>query len=211
MRNAIIIVVIIGMIGWAIYGFIDKQSNTALIDSNDAETTEVNDAEQVEVADGEGEVKKEKMSTAGAPQQMGFEPGEEAPDFELETMDGEPAKLSDYRGQKVLLNFWATWCPPCRDEIPDMQAFHEDYGDDVAVLAVNLTSEEASVNNVASFLEEFGAEFTVLKDVDTSVAIAYGAMALPTTYIIDRDGMIYNKAIGPLTYGDMVEVFGHIE
>src|SRR5699024_5531689 len=136
LRNAIIIVVIIGMIGWAIYGFIDKQSNTALIDSNDAETTEVNDAEQVEVADGEGEVKKEKMSTAGAPQQMGFEPGEEAPDFELETMDGEPAKLSDYRGQKVLLNFWATWCPPCRDEIPDMQAFHEDYGDDVAVLAV---------------------------------------------------------------------------
>lgn len=212
MRNTIIIVVILGMIGWAVYGFIDKQSNTALIDSNDAETTETNEAsEQVEVADGEGKVTKEKMTTADDPQQVGFEPGEEAPDFELETMDGEPAKLSDYRGQKVMLNFWATWCPPCRDEIPDMQAFHEDYGEDVAVLAVNLTNEEASVNNVASFLEEFGVEFTVLKDVDTSVAIAYGAMALPTTYIIDRDGMIYNKAIGPLTYGDMVEVFGHIE
>src|SRR5699024_1639439 len=176
------------------------------------ETTDLNESKTAENAEDDGEVKKEKMVTAADdPHQIGFNQGDEAPDFELETMDGEPAKLSDFRGQKVMLNFWATWCPPCRDEIPDMQAFHEDHGDDVAVLAVNLASEETSVNNVASFLEEYGVEFTVLKDVDTSVAIAYGAMALPTTYIIDRDGMVFNKAIGPLTYGDMVEVFGHIE
>src|SRR5699024_12337084 len=84
LRNATIIVVIIGMIGWAIYGFIDKQSNTALIDSNDAEKTEVNEAEQVEVADGEGEVKKEKMYTADAQQERGQETEEEAHDDEIQ-------------------------------------------------------------------------------------------------------------------------------
>lgn len=212
MRNFIIIAVIVGMIGWAVYGFIDKQSNTALIDSNDTATNETKDNEQVEIANGDGEVKKEKMVTAQPdPHQIGFNQGDEAPDFELETMDGEPAKLSDFRGKKVLLNFWATWCPPCRDEIPDMQAFHEDHGEDVAVLAVNVTSQEASINNIESFLDEYGVGFTVLKDIDQSVTDGYGARALPTTYIIDRDGKVFNKAIGPLTYADMLNVFEQIE
>jgi len=198
------------MIGWAVYSFVDKSSQTSLIENNETEeSANSNEASKdTEVS----EVKKEKMTTSsGAPNMNNLDQGEQAPDFELETMDGEKVKLSDYRGQKVMLNFWATWCPPCRDEIPDMQAFHEDHGDDVTILAVNLTSEEASINNVSSFLEEYGVDFTVLKDVDTSVAIAYQAMALPTTYIIDREGLVFNKAVGPLAYEDMVEVFSHME
>src|SRR5699024_12283205 len=63
--------------------------------------------------------------------EVGIEKGDLAPDFELETLDGETVKLSDFRGQKVLLNFWATWCPPCRAEMPDMQKFHEENEDAV--------------------------------------------------------------------------------
>src|SRR5690606_33071951 len=68
---------------------------------------------------------------------VGIQPGEIAPDFELETLDGAVVKLSELKGEKVILNFWATWCPPCKEEMPEMQEFYDKYGDDINVIAVN--------------------------------------------------------------------------
>src|SRR5690625_1953509 len=100
------------MAGWAIYDFIIKEdAESAMIDESSTQT------------DGENTTDAE----------FGLERGNLAPDFELETLDGETAKLSDFRGKPVLLNFWATWCPPCRAEMPDMQKFYEDK--DVVILA----------------------------------------------------------------------------
>lgn len=137
---------------------------------------------------------------------VGIEKGDLAPDFELETLHGEMVKLSDYKGEKVLLNFWATWCPPCRVEIPDIQKYHED-NDDVVILAVNLLESENSPRNVTSFVEEYGMTFEVLSDKNSVVATTFEAYSLPTSYLIDSDGIIQNKVVGPLNYEAMVREF----
>lgn len=136
----------------------------------------------------------------------GLEAGNEAPDFELKTMNGETVKLSDYRGEKVLLNFWATWCPPCREEIPDMQKYHEEV-DDGVILAVNLFESEQSMEQIENFLDEYGVTFQVLMDEDTDVSGMYKAYALPTSYFINSDGTVHVKAIGAINYDILVEQF----
>src|SRR5690625_4831974 len=85
----------------------------------------------------------------------GIEEGELAPDFVLETLEGEPVKLSDDHGKKVILNFWATWCGPCRQEMPAMQEFYDDYADEVEILAVNVTDSEKTIDDVQDFIDEF--------------------------------------------------------
>lgn len=140
---------------------------------------------------------------------VGTEKGDLAPDFELETMDGETVKLSDFRGQKVMLNFWASWCPPCRAEMPDIQKFHEN--EDGVIVSVNLTETENSIRNVESFIEEYELTFPVLVDEKTQVGNRYNAQALPTSYLINTKGEIHNIAIGPLNYDQMVEAFDQME
>lgn len=136
----------------------------------------------------------------------GVEVGNVAPDFELQTLEGETVKLSDFRGEKVFLNFWASWCGPCRSEMPDMQKFHEEH-DDVTILAVNLTQTETKPENVDEFLEEFDITFPILKDENSDVATMYNVQALPTSYLIDSEGKIEHVAVGALNYESMVDHF----
>lgn len=140
---------------------------------------------------------------------VGLEQGNLAPDFELETMDGETVKLSDFRGEKVMLNFWASWCPPCRAEMPDIQKFHEK--NDGVIVSVNLTETENSMRNVDEFVDEFDLTFDILKDEDTSVGNRYKAQALPTSYMINSKGEIHNIAVGPVNYDTLVEVFDEMD
>jgi len=119
-------------------------------------------------------------------------------------------KLSDFQGEKALLNFWATWCPPCRAEMPDMQKFHEE-DEDAVILAVNLSETENSERNVEDFLEEHGITFQIPLDETSQIATTYGAQALPTSYLINTDGTIHNKAVGPLNYDLMVESFDEMD
>lgn len=90
----------------------------------------------------------------------GLKIGAKAPNFSLKTLDGKQVELSDYEGKKVMLNFWATWCPPCKKEMPDMEKYTQQAGDDVVVLAVNIDPE----NDVQAFVEDNGITFTIPLD-----------------------------------------------
>ncbi|HFD78779.1 MAG TPA: TlpA family protein disulfide reductase [Gammaproteobacteria bacterium] len=119
-----------------------------------------------------------------------------APDFRLKDMDGEEHALSDYRGKVVMLNFWATWCPPCRREMPSMEAVYQSFkGQDFVVLAVN---EWESEDHVFAFMGQLPVDpsFPILFDTDSKVAPLFGVKGLPTTVLIDRRGRIVYRAVG---------------
>ena len=120
-----------------------------------------------------------------------------APDFELPTLDGRKVKLSDFRGQAVLLNFWATWCSPCKIEMPWFVEVQKQYGKDgLVVLGVAMDDTEST--KIAEFAHEMGVNYPVLLGTD-KVSDDYGDVrALPTTFYIDRNGVIVAKAVGLL-------------
>jgi peroxiredoxin len=122
--------------------------------------------------------------------------GAPAPDFTLSTPAGESIRLSDLRGQAVLINLWATWCPPCRQEMPAIQRIYRDYRDQgFVVLAVNTTSQDDPFN-IAPFVERYGLTFPVLLDETGEVSAAYNLRSLPTSYFIARDGTIRDVVVG---------------
>lgn len=131
----------------------------------------------------------------------GLRIGVKAPDFELENLSGEKVKLSDYRGKKVILNFWATWCPPCKKEMPAMEKFYQKAGDDVEILAVNIDPQY----NVKEFTDKLGITFPILLDKKDEVNSAYSVMTIPTTYFINEEGLITNKYLTSMTEDIMKE------
>jgi cytochrome c biogenesis protein CcmG, thiol:disulfide interchange protein DsbE len=137
---------------------------------------------------------KSGASTAGkipAPQQ-----GFLAPDFELKTTTGETIKLSNLRGQAVLVNLWATWCPPCRAEMPAIEKIYNEYKDKgLVILAVNMTYQD-TFSNIAPFVDEYGLTFPILLDKTGSVGPAYQLRSLPSSFFIGRDGIISEVVIG---------------
>lgn len=121
-----------------------------------------------------------------------------APDFTLTDLEGKTVRLSDLRGQPVYLNFWATWCPPCREEMPDIQQVFTEKGQQVRFLAVNLTGTEKSVQGVREFLSAGGYTFPVLLDEDNAVAEQYQVRAIPTSIFIDAAGVITYRYSGAM-------------
>ena len=118
----------------------------------------------------------------------------EAVDFELEDLDGKKRSLSSYRGNVVLLNFWATWCGPCRIEMPSMQRVYDDLKDEgFEIVAVDIREDRKLVKK---FVKENGYSFPILLDKSGKVASAYGARSIPTTYIIDREGYVVGRTVG---------------
>jgi cytochrome c biogenesis protein CcmG/thiol:disulfide interchange protein DsbE len=131
------------------------------------------------------------------------EVGDKAPDFTLEDMDGNMVSLSDYRGQFVIVNFFASWCPPCRQEAPELQAFEEQYGDQVKLLIIDRAEPKVKVQE---FIEEFGSTSTYLLDYNDSMAKPYGVIGQPETFFIDEQGVIRFHHIGPMNQEFMVEI-----
>lgn len=126
-----------------------------------------------------------------------------APDFVLTDQYGETHTLSDYQGKTIFLNFWATWCGPCRLELPDIQVLYEDNGEnqnDLVVLGVICpdVGQEGSAEDIAAFLEENGLSYPVLMDEGGAVTAAYGISAYPTTFMIDTDGNAFGYVVGAL-------------
>ena len=127
---------------------------------------------------------------------LGFEPArkEARVDFELAALDGSPRTLDDYAGSYVLLNFWATWCGPCRIEMPALERLHLELADGgLRVVGVDLGEETADVER---FVEETGITFEIVIDDDLSTGRLYAARSLPMTYILDPEGTIVARAIG---------------
>lgn len=140
-------------------------------------------------------------SQLGDLEKQGLKKGETAPDFTLATLEGQEMSLSDFRGKKVVLNFWASWCGPCRKEMPDMQKFYEAYKDkNVEVVAVNLTHFERKREHVDEFVEEYGLTFPIPLDVEKEQYDAYKVITIPTTYFLDENGVIKERHLGPMTY-----------
>jgi cytochrome c biogenesis protein CcmG, thiol:disulfide interchange protein DsbE len=119
-----------------------------------------------------------------------------APDFTLNTLDGTKVALSDLKGRVLLINVWATWCPPCRVEMPAIQAAYEQYHDQgFTVAAVNLQEEPSAV---ATFMREQQLTFPTLLDPDGNVSRAYQAVSLPSSFFVDRRGVIRAVYHGPM-------------
>lgn len=117
-----------------------------------------------------------------------------APDFTLPDIDGRDVRMSDLKGKVVLVNFWATWCPPCRAEIPSMErAWSKLKEGGIAMLAIHVGGD---TNNIWAFLSEFNVTFPVLIDKSSSVSKAWQTIGLPTTYIADGQGRKALRAIG---------------
>ena len=150
-----------------------------------------------------------RAATIGLLDELPLEVDQPAPDFFLRTLNGRSVRLSDYRGKTVVLNFWASWCPPCRREMPDFQTLWEERGpsgpDDLVILAVNLLPED-TIAAAEGFVDEFGLTFPILLDTSRGeVAQRYGVQALPATFFIDRDGIVRTTALGSV-FGHLLEV-----
>jgi cytochrome c biogenesis protein CcmG/thiol:disulfide interchange protein DsbE len=134
------------------------------------------------------------VSTSGkipAPQQ-----GFLAPDFELKTPEGKVVKLSDLRGQAVLVNLWATWCPPCRAEMQSIEKIYQEYKDrGFIVLAVNMTRQDTP-SAILPFADKLGLTFPILLDETGKVERVYQLRSLPSSFFIRRDGIINEVVIG---------------
>lgn len=119
-----------------------------------------------------------------------------APEFELASLDGGTYRLADLRGQAVLVNVWASWCIPCRTEMPDMQLIYEQYREQgFTILAVNATNQD-SIADAQTFVNENGLTFPILLDIDGEVGRLYQVSALPSSYFIYPDGTIAEVVIG---------------
>ncbi len=114
--------------------------------------------------------------------------GDRAPDFSLRTLDGTVVSLNQYRGKKVILNFWASWCPPCQAEMPDLQAYYAEYADEgFVIVAIDSGEGEADVR---AFVEQYGLTFPVWLDPGMDALYAFQNPDLPSSYVIDREGTV---------------------
>lgn len=124
-----------------------------------------------------------------------------APDFELSTLSGETVRLSSLRGKVVVLNFWATWCPPCRKEMPSMQRLHELMpADGFVLLAVNIEAQGRAT--AAEFVKTHHTDFTILFDETGQVRSSYGVAKYPETFIINPQGQVVEKVIGGINWSE---------
>lgn len=123
-------------------------------------------------------------------------PGMDAPDFTLQTLDGEDVTLSSLKGKVVLINFWASWCTPCREEMPEMQSVYDKYKDKgFVVLAVNLSEPAVTVR---SFAERVGVNFPVLLDMQSTTERLYRILPLPSSFFVDKEGVIRHTFEGQM-------------
>ena len=134
--------------------------------------------------------------------------GAEAPDFVASDLSGGERKLSDYRGKVVLVNIWATWCAPCREEMPSMERLYEDLKDpDFEILAVSVDARAGENDefgrpggDLRAFAKEMGLTFPILHDPEGRIQRTYQTTGVPETFLIGRDGIIYKKVAGGTTW-----------
>lgn len=186
-------------------------SNGPAVEESSQASEDSSASDASESVQGSGAAADEPASSDSASSQTQTEeiPVIPAPDFTLTDQFGEEHTLSDYKGKTVFLNFWATWCPPCKREMPEIQKLYEDYGgneDDLIVLGVagpNM-GREGDVDSIKDFLEENEYTFPVVMDETGILFSQYGISAFPTTFMIDKDGNVFGYVESALT-GEIME------
>jgi len=129
--------------------------------------------------------------------------GKLAPDFQLPNLEGQAMSLSDFRGKPVLVNFWATWCPPCRAEMPYLQQVYEEWSyKGLVVLAINIGESPPTVKD---FIQSGNFSFPVLLDINQDIALEYNIRGIPTTFLIDKDGIIQAIKVGAFSSKTEIE------
>lgn len=121
--------------------------------------------------------------------------GDKAPDFTLKSFEGKTVKLSDYKGKVVIIDFWATWCPPCRKGIPDLISIQNDFKEDVVIIGISLDGEK-TIKDVPGFVKSYGINYPIVYG-DEKVVAAYGGIeGIPTAFVIDKKGNVVDKHVG---------------
>ena len=118
-----------------------------------------------------------------------------APDFTLKSFDGKTVKLSDYKGKVIIIDFWATWCPPCRKGIPDLISIQNDYKNDVVIIGISLDGEK-TLKDVPGFVKSYAINYPIVYGDDKVVAAYGGIEGIPTAFVVDRKGNIVDKHVG---------------
>lgn len=198
MKKIIIAALLLLMFGYSLYEFVDPFGDDGA-------------SEDFDIVEGDGALEEsdEASDQTDVGPSVGTSVGNLAPDFTLSSTNGETVTLSDYRGKRIMVNFWGTWCPPCRAEMPDMEKFYQE--NDVEILAVNLTPTESNVSDVTEFIDEFGLSFQVLLDEELAVSSRYGIQPVPTSFMVDSKGIIQYVALGAVNYEQMVEALNTME
>ena len=154
----------------------------------------------------QGDAESQAAQPSKEPQQDTVDSGEAstepekvlAPDFTVYDPEGNEVHLSDFIGKRVVLNFWASWCGPCKMEMPDFEEAYAELGTDIHFLMVNMTSGRETPESAAAFIAEQGYTFPVYYDTDTDAAMTYGVYSLPTTLFIDAEGYGIAQATGAI-------------
>lgn len=206
-----ILMIFIGIMmftGWmnGISSYLSGFGTTSQEDSPNPSAAAGQDTSESTDSSGEGLADNSDSSPDSASENGSGETASEdtAPDFTLTDQYGNTHTLSDYKGKTVFLNFWATWCPPCKGEMPEIQEIYESYGEndsDVIVLGIASPDygREKDEETVAAFLEENGYSFPVVMDTGGLYAYTYGVSAYPTTFMIDKEGNVYGYVTGQMS------------
>lgn len=133
----------------------------------------------------------------------GTEIGMKAPKISLKNINNREINLKDFQGKKVLLNFWASWCPPCKEEMPALQQLESNHGREIIILAINIGETKATAVN---FMQENNLNFPVLLDRDKSTAQKYLVRGVPMSYFLDENGIITDKVVGAIDYQKMLKL-----
>jgi len=168
----------------------------------------VEDETQGQVSDGQAE---DGDGTAGSSEDE--EPAPEpqpAPDFTMVDAEGNSVKLSDYFGKPIVLNFWASWCGPCKSEMPDCEEVYQAQGDDIQFLMVNVTGGRETLESAKAFIADSGYTFPVFFDTETEGAMTYGAYSIPMTFFINSDGNLVAYVQGMTSAGVLEQGIGMI-
>jgi peroxiredoxin len=180
-------VVLVGIIAGAsaLYSSLSEEYKPDGIDkieppANQDNTSQGNNQDQGEVNGGEDNESESSDTGYSNP----------APDFTVIDREGNVVKLSDMKGKPVVLNFWATWCPYCVEEMPDFEKVYNKYKGEVEFMMINMTHGAETVENASSFIDSYGYTFPVYFDTTSEAAYAYGIQSIPTTFFIDAEGYI---------------------
>jgi peroxiredoxin len=184
MKKALIAAIVaVALIVFSVYTIYNSESPNSKTDSSISITSDKNNVSNQTI-----EVTPNNIKT-------------KAIDFNLKDLNGNELSLSDLKGKKVFLNFWATWCPPCKAEMPEIERLYQETKDsDLVIVSVEIGEP---LNTVKSFIDSNKYNFKVLIDPDQSVATKYNITSIPTSYFIDKDGIIVSKHVGDMNIDQM--------